>query len=113
MAVAESKINELMESAEVEEFTVFDKCLVVCYKLSNGFILVESSACVDPKDFDTDIGRDICKNKIRDKLWELEGYLEQNKVKKSKGSTAANPELQSQLTQAVLAALQNNLSRGV
>ena len=43
-------------------------------KLKNGFVIVESSVCVDPKNFDIEIGREICGNRIKDKIWELEGY---------------------------------------
>ena len=50
---------------------VFDK---------DGFSLaVGHSACVDPANFNAELGKEYaCKdavNKARDKLWELEGYL--------------------------------------
>jgi hypothetical protein len=51
-------------------------CVVVC-TLPSGFEITETSACVDPNDFSLDIGADICKLKIKDKLWELEGYRKQ------------------------------------
>lgn len=51
-------------------------CVVVC-TLPNGFEISAASACVDPKDFSEVIGADICKLRIKDKLWELEGYRKQ------------------------------------
>ncbi|MBQ3410703.1 MAG: hypothetical protein IJH30_02980, partial [Bacillus sp. (in: Bacteria)] len=39
-----------------------------------GFILTESSACVDPTNYDVKIGIQCCKERIVNKIWELEGY---------------------------------------
>ena len=67
-------IKELLNESLIDKQVVFDKCLIVSVKLPNGFIIVESSACVNPKDFDIEIGTNICMKRIEDKLWELEGY---------------------------------------
>lgn len=79
MTVTQEYIDDILNSAEVKEIVVFDKCLICAYKLRNGFIIVESSACVDPKNFDLDIGRKICREHVENKLWELEGYILQEK----------------------------------
>ena len=60
--------------------TYFEKCTVVAVQLSNGFILIESSACVDKENYDLEIGKEICLEKIKNKLWELEGYKLQCKL---------------------------------
>lgn len=73
-SVADDMIAELMEGSEIIVDTVFDKCTVVSCKLPNGFVIVESSACVDPDNYDIDMGIEICLDKIASKLWELEGY---------------------------------------
>lgn len=49
-------------------------------QLPNGFILTESSACVDPANFDEQIGYEICMNRIENKIWEMEGYALQQRV---------------------------------
>ena len=48
-------IDEIMDNCELEVYTVFEKCTVVACKLPNGFVLVESSACVDPTNYDEHI----------------------------------------------------------
>lgn len=83
MKVTQEYITELLDTAEVKEIVVFDKCLICAYKLTNGFVIVESSACVDPKNFDLDVGRQICREHVENRLWELEGYSLQNKVAKA------------------------------
>lgn len=78
--VTKSVIDELMESCDIAVTTAFDKCTIVACKLPNGFVIVESSSCVDPANYDEDMGVDICMKNIEKKLWELEGYLLQNKL---------------------------------
>lgn len=79
--VTEEDINNVLRGAEIYIETIFDKCTVVTVKLKNGFILTESSACVDKANYDVKIGQQICLEKITNKLWELEGYKLQCKLK--------------------------------
>lgn len=78
--VTQAVVDELMESCDISVTTAFDKCTIVACKLPNGFVIVESSSCVDPANYDEDMGVDICMKNIEKKLWELEGYLLQNKL---------------------------------
>lgn len=80
--VTKERIDHLMETAEYDVYTQFSKCTIVSAKLENGFILTESSACVDEANYDPALGIKICKEKIRDKLWELEGYALQDSLHK-------------------------------
>ena len=75
-----SRINWIMDNSEFEVSTIFDTCTLVTCKLPNGFVLVERSACVDPDNYSETIGEEICRKKIKDKIWELEGYMLQDKV---------------------------------
>lgn len=61
--------------SKVEVIQLGDKTTVVKATLANGFILVESSSCVDVKNFDMKMGTDICLEKIKDKVWFLLGFL--------------------------------------
>lgn len=78
--VTSDRIAEIIEQSEFEAYTVFDKCTIVACKLPNGFVITESSACVDPENYDEDLGIDLCLDKIQDKIWELEGYMLQNDI---------------------------------
>lgn len=78
--VTEERIEEILEDAEIESYTVFDKCTVVACKLPNGFVIVESSACVSPENYDETLGFEICLEKIENKIWELEGYRLQEEL---------------------------------
>ena len=83
--VTEDYIEWLIENSELDIQTVFDKCTVVSCKLPNGFIITESSACVSPENYNVDLGIEICMDKITNKVWELEGYVLQNKLYEENG----------------------------
>lgn len=73
--VTEDTIHNIISSSDIKVFKMFDKCTVVVCKLPNGFIITESSSCVDPENFDEVVGYEICMNRIENKIWELEGYM--------------------------------------
>lgn len=82
--VKEEHIDRLMASATFQCFhKVFDKLTIVVAKLPNGFTVTESSGCVNPDNYSYEIGEQICKEKIKNKLWELEGYALQDRVYRS------------------------------
>lgn len=77
-SVTIEQIDNLIKNGEIIVNTIFEKCTLVAIKLSNGFILVESSACVDKNNYNEELGKNICIERIKNKLWELEGYKLQN-----------------------------------
>ena len=58
----------------------FASATVVRARLCNGFEIVEASSCVSPENYDESLGRDICMEKIKDKVWMLLGFLLQTAV---------------------------------
>ena len=55
------------------------KCVICEITLLNGFTVRGESACVSPANFDQEIGNGIAYKNARDKIWQLEGYLLQEK----------------------------------
>ena len=51
------------------------KTTFVQVALINGFTIEETSSCVDPVNYDEQVGIQICMEKIRNKVWELLGFL--------------------------------------
>ncbi|USK61330.1 Gp49 family protein [Peribacillus asahii] len=78
--VTPAQINAILDDSVVEVQTVLGKCTVVTCQLPNGFIIVESSACVDPANYDEKLGAEICLKRIENKVWELEGYKLQSEL---------------------------------
>lgn len=65
----------------VDEFTRIDdvrtvdgKMTVATVRLLNGTLYVESSACVDPKNYDEKIGSEILLQRAKANVWHLLGF---------------------------------------
>ena len=82
ITVTKEKIDFLMKTADYTVMTAYGKCTIVAAQLENGFIIVKASACVDPSNYDADLGEKLCKDQIREELWKLEGYALQKAVHK-------------------------------
>ena len=54
--------------------SVILKPMVRCV-LRNGFEIIETSACVDPRGHRHNKKEEICMKKIKDKIWYLLGFL--------------------------------------
>lgn len=55
--VTKQQIDELLAKSKIKVETVFDKVTVVSCKLPNGFVIVEASGAVDPKNYNEQIGK--------------------------------------------------------
>lgn len=80
-AITQADIDKLIQESQVQVKTIFGKCTVVAVQLKNGFVIVESSACVDPMNYSEAQGMAICMERIKNKLWEMEGYRLQCELK--------------------------------
>lgn len=78
--VTQEQIAKLIAEAKIDVATVQEKCTVVTVTLKSGFILSESSACVDKANYDEKLGARCCMERIERKLWELEGYALQKEL---------------------------------
>lgn len=64
--------NEICgENYHVFEGTTVTVCLLT---LKNGYNVVGHSACVDPKNFNKELGEKIAKENAMNKCWELLGF---------------------------------------
>jgi hypothetical protein len=72
-AVTQSLVDDFIVDYEV--FTKKNKITIVIATLRNGFTIVESSACVDRRNYDEEIGADICKKRIENQVWNHLGFL--------------------------------------
>jgi hypothetical protein len=78
--VTQADIDKMIRESQVQVKTMFGKCTIVAVQLKNGFVIVESSSCVDPMNYSEAQGMAICMERIKNKLWELEGYKLQNEL---------------------------------
>lgn len=72
--VTKKDIDNILAKTFVKVEKYGDKTVVLMATLPSGFVIVESSSCVDPINFNMSIGEEICMDKLVDKIYELEGY---------------------------------------
>lgn len=77
-SISQEMVDDFIK--EVEVMTMGEKTTVVRAVLRNGFEIVESSACVSKENYDEKLGVAICINRIKNKVWELLGFLLQTAV---------------------------------
>lgn len=75
--ITQEEIDNLLDAAVVQEHVFHDKELVVSYLLPSGFTVSGRGACIDPANFDIEIGRQVARSQAANQLWQLEGYRKQ------------------------------------
>lgn len=79
--VSESWVDSVLAASVVTSQKMGEKTCVVHAVLPNGFEVVESSACVDPADYDHEVGVSIAMRRLKDRVWALEGYVRHGEVR--------------------------------
>lgn len=89
----ENTVTQAQVDAQIVEVIVATHCekvTVVTARLANGFVLVESAGAVDKANYSEAIGREICLTRIKNKIWELEGYRLSSELASEHVYTLAN-----------------------
>ena len=58
-----------------DEYVVNGTLTICILTLKNGFKVTGESACIEPEEFDAEIGKEIAYQAALIKVWMLEGYL--------------------------------------
>lgn len=74
--ISQSDVDNFI--SKVEAIKMGDKTTVVQATFKNGFSMVSGSSCVEPKNFDMEIGKQCCMEKIKDHVWGFLGFLLQS-----------------------------------
>jgi len=62
--------------AKTDYLVLPDSTVTLCnITLKNGYSVRGESACVDPRNFNVEIGKGLAYKQAFDKIWPLEGYL--------------------------------------
>lgn len=83
--ITQEHVTDILSRSEKIVGHEFGKTTVVTVKLPNGFVIVESSSCVDPANYDPVLGERTALWKVQSKIWELEGYRLQCELHELKG----------------------------
>lgn len=73
VSISQQMVDDFID--KVESMTMGEKTTVTQITLKNGFIITESSSCVDPKNYSMEIGEEVNLEHAKNKIWELLGFL--------------------------------------
>lgn len=78
-------LDDIQSKIEQADYLNAAGTLTICIlTLSNGFTVTGESACLNPTDYDADIGKKIAYANAESKIWMLEGYLRMEMAKNAK-----------------------------
>jgi hypothetical protein len=77
--ITEEIINSKIKNTEYKIIGV--KTTICCITLVNNFEIIGVSACVDPANFNVELGQELAYKNAFNKIWELEGYRLQSELK--------------------------------
>lgn len=64
-----------------EKYIKLSERMMICILiLENGYEVIGESSCIDPKNFDEGIGKQVSKQNAINKFWPIEGYLLKEKI---------------------------------
>ena len=82
--IPESHIDEIIEKTNERVWEPFPGITVVAWQLPNGYVITDQSGCIDPKDYDRDLGIKYSREHLKTQVWQLEGYLRKNEFSLTK-----------------------------
>ena len=71
--LTENDINRFFDKIDIRQLD--EKTTLVRTELKNGFVSIEGSSCVDPKNYDHQIGSEVALRRIKDKVWASLGFV--------------------------------------
>ena len=72
-SLSENDITGFFDTVDARKMG--EKTTVVKATLINGFEMVDGSSCVDPKNYNEELGTKICVGRMREKVWMLLGFV--------------------------------------
>lgn len=73
--VTKEMVDANMKDVKCTTITLFDKpCTYVEVRMKNGFTVRETTTCVDPANYNEEIGKEICLKRIENEVWKLLGF---------------------------------------
>lgn len=77
--ITPARIESVIEKKDFHQIkgTTLTLCVLT---LKNGYTVTGESACVDPENFDAEIGNQVAYENAFEKIWQLEGYLLKQRI---------------------------------
>lgn len=82
ITITQEHVNNVIDHTKIVYETFGKKTLIGICTFPNGWVEVFDTSCIDPSNFDVEIGKEIILERLSNKIWELEAYVLQNEQTK-------------------------------
>ena len=76
--IPKERIDAICAECSEQVWEPFPGITIVAWQMPNGFVISEQSGTIDPAEYSREIGVKCCRERLADKVWELEGYVRKN-----------------------------------
>lgn len=73
--ISEQDLDKFIGTGAMSALMIDDKTTLVRMNPRTGFVMYETSSCVDPANYNHEMGINICIGRLRNKLWPMLGFL--------------------------------------
>lgn len=96
--ITEQEVDAILDAATMEKVVMHGKETLCCFLLPNGFTITGRAACVDPANFNAELGVKIAREDAKRQLWAFEGYRLQCELYEKSSPTNYNGPSRSAFT---------------
>ncbi len=72
--ISEEEIDAIVAASNEKVWHPFPTITIVAWELPNGYVISDQSGCIDPENYDEELGVKYSREHLKTKVWQLEGY---------------------------------------
>lgn len=72
--ISEEEIDFIIAASTEKVWHPFPTITIVAWELPSGYVITDQSGCIDPENYDEELGVRYSREHLKVKLWQLEGY---------------------------------------
>lgn len=85
-SITEEEVDEIIAASREMVWEPFPGATIVALSLPNGFVISSQSACINPEDYDRELGVKYCRENLKSKVWELYGFVRKSEFAEENGA---------------------------
>lgn len=78
--ISNNFVQNVLDKSDIAVSVAFDNCLIVAVRLPNNYVITECAVFYNKEEFKQDLGYRTCMKHIKDKIRDLEAYIEMDKI---------------------------------
>ena len=83
--IPEEEIDEIIKQSTEKVWEPFPGITIVAWQLPSGFVISDQSGCINPDEYDRNLGLKYAREKLKTQVWQYEGYRRKVEFSKRQG----------------------------